>query len=115
MKILFVAGANLRLMPYVTNYINIIDKNIHSLTLLYWDRDGQKDVELVGIKKHVFDVRMKNEISKFKKIKYFIKFKNFVKNFINKNRFLMTHPVYPPRLRRESLLYWAGCACRYIA
>lgn len=76
MKALVIAGANIRLMPYLFGYFEQLSKLKYDITLFYWDRDGLEDRPLPkDVKPICFKKNMKNDIPKFLKIRNFIRYR----------------------------------------
>ena len=76
MKALVLAGANIRHMPYLFFYFEQLSNLKYEITLFYWDRDGLQDRPLPDdVKAISFRKKMKNDISKLAKIKYFLEYR----------------------------------------
>lgn len=88
MKALVIAGANIRLMPYLFGYFEQLSQLKYDITLFYWDRDGLKDRSLPeDVKAICFKESMKNDIPKIAKIKNFFKYRNEALKVINSQQF----------------------------
>lgn len=78
-KICFVSLNNLYLSPYINNYISNIDSEYDAI---YWNRHQIN--EDIGASNHFeFNYSMDEEVGKFKKIRGYLKFRQFVLKKLN--------------------------------
>lgn len=88
MKILIIGFAKFRYMPYLTFYLNAINKEKNDVDIIYWDRDGKEDSAVPNYtNNYKFNYKMRDDISKVKKIPAFLKFRRFAKAVINKGNY----------------------------
>lgn len=88
MKALVLAGANIRLMPYLFGYFEQLSKLGYETTLFYWDRDGLKDRELPeDVESICFKKEMKNDIPKFAKLANFLKYRKAALKLLNSQHY----------------------------
>ena len=68
MKILIIGFAKFRYMPYLTFYLNAINKEKNDVDIIYWDRDGKEDSAVPNYtNNYKFNYKMRDDISKVKK------------------------------------------------
>lgn len=75
-------------MPYVYFYLEKLTKYNNEIHLLYWNRDEKEDVSLpFQITLHEFRFYQEDEVPKLKKIKSFIKYRQYAKQLLLNNKF----------------------------
>lgn len=107
MKILIIGFAKFRYMPYLTFYLNAVDKTKNSIDILYWDRDGKPDSNMpVHTNNIEFRQIMQDEMSKLNKIPAFIKYRRFAKHVIKNGNydFIIALHTLPAVLLSDILL-----------
>lgn len=89
MKILIVGFAKIKYMPYLNLYLENIDTNKNEVHIVYWNRDlVDEDVSYIkNVTLHQFRCYQEDDVSKFKKINSFLKFRKFAKSIIKKEKF----------------------------
>lgn len=88
-KILIIGFAKIKYMPYLNLYLENIDANKNDVHLIYWNRD-LVDEDVSHIKNatlHEFKCYQEDDVSRFKKVKSFLKFRKFTKSIIKKEKF----------------------------
>lgn len=76
MKILLIGFTKIAYMPYMNFYLNQLTKEDNEIHLLYWNRDGKKELSLPNhVKLHEFKLIQEDEVPKIKKIRSFMKFR----------------------------------------
>ena len=76
MKILVMGFSKIKYMPYMNFYLENIDTSKNDVHLLYWNRDLQQEdtSHLQDVTLHEFKCYQEDDVSKFSKIKSFLKF-----------------------------------------
>lgn len=89
MKILIIGFTKVKYMPYMNFYLDNIDKNKHEVHILYWNRDllNEDLSKYTGCIFHEFKCYQEDDVSKFSKIRSFIKYKKFTKKFLLNEKF----------------------------
>ena len=89
MKILIIGFAKIKYMPYLNLYLDNIDTSKNEVHVLYWNRDLQQEALPRGknIIWHEFKCYQEDDVSRFTKIGSFLKFRNFAKSVIKKEKF----------------------------
>lgn len=88
MKILLIGFTKLAYMPYMNFYLDQLTKTDNEIHLLYWNRDGKGDIKIANnVKTHEFKLIQKDEVSKFRKISGFIKFRKKAKQLLLNSKF----------------------------
>lgn len=79
----------IKFMPYMNFYLENIDKNKNDVHLLYWNRDLQEEEtsHLQGVTLHEFKCYQEDDVSKFSKIKSFLKYRKFALSLLKKESF----------------------------
>lgn len=78
MKILLIGVGNLRYMPYMNLYLNALHDTDDVIDLIYWDRDGEKDIEVPLRINKIYKFKYVEDNSSFiKKIPGFFRFRKF--------------------------------------
>lgn len=86
MKVLVIGFSNLRYMPYLYKYTEIMDETDVEYDIVYWDRDGLNDLptdERFFCFKFIADLNK----SKFKKVKEFLLFREYVQKILSKKTY----------------------------
>lgn len=89
MKILIVGLAKVKYMPYLNFYFDSLDKTRHIIHICFWNRDG-KDEDLsmyIDSTFHEFIYRQQNSVSKLNKIFPFLRYRRFIFNLMEKEKF----------------------------
>ena len=89
MKILIIGFAKLKIMPYMNFYLSNIDRTVHDVHLLYWNRDLQdEDIsKFSDITFHEFRCYQEDEVSKWKKISSFFKYRKYALHCIDYGKY----------------------------
>ena len=78
-KVLIIGFTKIRYMPYLTFYLNAIDTEKNDVTLFYWNRDENPDIEpSKSITTKMFHFVMRDSEPKYRKIPAFLKFRKAV-------------------------------------
>ena len=115
MKILIVGFAKIKYMPYLNLYLENIDRENNDVHLIYWNRDlkDEDTSNLKNITLHEFRCFQEDEISKYRKISSFLKFRKFAEKIL-KEKFdfiVVIHSVPAVVLSNALLKEYKG---RYI-
>ncbi|ETT72289.1 hypothetical protein C173_14660 [Paenibacillus sp. FSL R7-277] len=88
MKILLIGFTKIAYMPYMNFYLNQFYKEDNEIHLLYWNRDGKKEIQLPNkVKLHEFKMLQEDEVPKIKKLRSFSKYRKNAKKLLMKNKF----------------------------
>lgn len=89
MKILIMGFSKIKYMPYMNFYLDDIDTYSNDVHLLYWNRDmkGENTSFLEGVTLHEFLCSQEDDASKRSKIGSFIKYRNYAKKIIKREKF----------------------------
>lgn len=89
MRILIMGFAKLKYMPYINFYLDNMDLKKNEVHILYWNRDLQqeKTMDYSDCILHEFRCYQEDDVSKFLKIKSFIKYRKYAKQLIQKEKF----------------------------
>ena len=81
--------AKLKYMPYINFYLDNMDLKKNEVHILYWNRDLQqeKTMDYSDCILHEFRCYQEDDVSKFLKIKSFIKYRKYAKQLIQKEKF----------------------------
>ena len=89
MKILLMGFTKIKYMPYMNFYLDNITKNRNEIHILYWNRDLRHE-ELSQYQKcffHEFQCYQEDDVSKFCKVKSFMKYRKFAKKVLQSEKF----------------------------
>lgn len=88
MNILILGFTKIKYMPYLNFYLDNIDLKQNNVHLVYWNRDCNDDIHATSnIILHEFKCYQKDEVSKVKKVKSFIKYRNFTLKLLKSENF----------------------------
>ncbi len=89
MKILVMGFTKIKYMPYMNFYLQNIDADQHEVHILYWNRDLQEETigQYSGYTFHEFLSYQEDDVSPVFKIRNFIKYRQFAKRVIHKEKF----------------------------
>lgn len=89
MKILIMGFTKIKYMPYMNFYLDNINKDIHEIHILYWNRDMQSEnlEKYQGYTFHEFRCYQEDDVSKVSKISSFLKYRRFAKRVIKEEKF----------------------------
>ncbi|MGI6122413.1 MAG: hypothetical protein ACOYH0_09045 [Saccharofermentanales bacterium] len=83
MKIAILGFTKIKYMPYLSMYLNELNKNDHEVHLIYWSRDAEDDVPVPkGVIGHSLDIAMEDAIPLMKKLSSIYKFGRFARRLI---------------------------------
>lgn len=87
-KILILGFTKIAYMPYINFYLESIESQQVEIHVISWNRDGKEDVAICSknVKIHEFNCEQLDEVPKIKKIGSFIKYRNFAKKVIRKEK-----------------------------
>lgn len=90
MKVLMIGFTKIMYMPYMNFYLNQLLKSDNEISLIYWARDRNLDINVpIGVKTYCFKDSMMDSQSLITKIPHFINFRRFASKVIKKNDFDM--------------------------
>ncbi|PWM47703.1 MAG: hypothetical protein DBX47_00025 [Clostridiales bacterium] len=101
MKILLMSNTKIKYIPYANFYLNCIDCEKNDVHFLIWHRDEQADIlPQKKVTLHEFICPQENEISKYKKVISYIKYRKFAKTLLKKEKFdfIIILPALPGTL-----------------
>ena len=84
MKILIMGFTKIKYMPYMNFYFDNINKKEHEVHILYWNRDLKNEdlSKYEGCTFYEFKCYQEDDVSKFSKIKSFVKYRKFAKSVL---------------------------------
>ena len=89
MKILIMGFTKVKYMPYMNFYLDNINSAEHEVHILYWNRDLQSEdlSKYKGCILHEFKCYQEDDVSKFSKVKSFVKYRKFAKSLLTGQKF----------------------------
>ena len=85
-KICFIFGGNIKMCPYLNNYLNSIGNNVE-FDIIYWERYEAKKNIIYSKKPNKLFIYKKKILKKIDKIIGFYSFKKYVENILVKNKY----------------------------
>lgn len=85
-KVLIICFANLRNVPYINSYTNIMDDNNVNYDIVYWKRYNIEE-NIKCDKLYTFNLLQNDEINKIVKMKNMIAYGKYVKKIIEKEKY----------------------------
>lgn len=90
MKILLLGFGKIAYMPYMNIYLDSLrNKEDVQVDLIYWDRDGKKDLEVPDIiqNSYKFESHLEEQLPFKKKLRHFFRYRLFALKILKKNRY----------------------------
>lgn len=76
-KILILGFAKIKYMPYLNFYLDQLNLKKNDIHLLYWNRDGEKEITPENVICHEFAYIMQDDVPKVNKLRGFAKYKKY--------------------------------------
>lgn len=96
MKFLILGFAKIKYMPYLDFYLNSIDYKKNDIDVIFWNRDLKNDCIPYNNAKFIeFREKLNDDDAKIKKIRSFIRYRNFTKKYLSEkyDRVVVLHTM----------------------
>lgn len=87
MKVCIIAFANLRITPYINNYIDLMKKNNIEFDIILWNRELADEKEIDGCTIYSYDKRQDETRNLLVKVIPMLSYGAFVKKVLRKNKY----------------------------
>lgn len=87
MKACIIAFANLRVTPYINNYIELMKKNNIEFDIILWNREGTKEKEIEGCTIYSYDKKQDETRNLLVKVIPMLSYGEFVKKVLRRNKY----------------------------